>query len=120
MTFDEIAAASSADLDAIAARFGASKVPPAKPTKRPQLTVVVPPPQAPVAVLMDMIPRRESCLMDIRSSILDGWLPQIPQAELAQFIIELQHEIDDIKQVIKNRIIPSVDVEHELSPTEGS
>lgn len=54
----------------------------------------------------DAIAPREACVMAVREMILNEWLPQIPQVQWTQFVVELYDEIDSIKGVIEKRTGP--------------
>ena len=50
-----------------------------------------------------LAPPLESCLLEVRSKILNEWLPKIPMSEWPELVTELRGEIDYIEQAIEKR-----------------
>jgi hypothetical protein len=61
------------------------------------------PTNKPISLADSSIEPSETCLMRVRSLILDEWLPQIPAPKHTQFMDELRDEIEDIAKVINKR-----------------
>jgi hypothetical protein len=95
---------STADIPQLKTRTG--KDGKARPASKPKTTPTPTTKFDATAAVLAAIPPRDACLMEIRSLILDGWLPQIPQAQWVDFVKELFEEIEDIKAVIEKRTGP--------------
>jgi hypothetical protein len=78
---------------------------PASKPPKPEAAINKAPEPRPTLTLSRIEPH-ETCIMRVRAMILDEWLPQIPQAQLVEFVGELYDEIDSIRAIIEKRTGP--------------